>query len=271
MPQGKGTYGSKKGRPPKKMNMGGMTINKRTLDKMTPAQLGSDTMSQYFTSKVDESKGRRRPGMKKGGVAVKKMNMGGMTINKRTLDKMTPAQLGSDTMSQYFTSKVDESKGGPRRPGMKKGGAAVKKMRYGGETRPMGSDPKPMLPKRPRPMPQESRVRVRPGMKKGGTVAMPKMMARGGALAKAARKELGVGSVGKEVMKKLGLTKGAVSDRELDKITKRFTMDIVSKTKGAISDREMDIFLKSSPNLQKKSSPKKKKPIRRGKPGYNRK
>ena len=184
MPKGKGTYGSKKGRPPKKMNMGGMTINKRTLDKMTPAQLGSDTMSQYFTSKVDESKGRRRPGMKKGG-------------------------------------------------------AAVKKMRYGGETRPMGSDPKPMLPKRPRPMPQESRVRVRPGMKKGGTVAMPKMMARGGALAKAARKELGVGSVGKEVMKKLGLTK------------------------GAISDREMEIFIKSSP--------KKKKPIRRGKPGYNRK
>ena len=25
MPQGKGTYGSKKGRPPKKMNRGGMT------------------------------------------------------------------------------------------------------------------------------------------------------------------------------------------------------------------------------------------------------
>ena len=84
MPQGKGTYGSKKGRPPKKMNMGGMTINKRTLNKMTPKQLASDTMSQYFTSKVDESKGPRRPGMKKGGVAVKKMNMGGMTINKRT-------------------------------------------------------------------------------------------------------------------------------------------------------------------------------------------
>ena len=206
MPQGKGTYGSKKGRPPKKMNMVGKTINKRTLNKMTPKQLASDTMSQYFTSKVDESKGPRRPGMKKGGVAVKKMNMGGMTINKRTLDKMTPAQLGSDTMSQYFTSKVDESKG-RRRPGMKKGGAAVKKMRYGGETRPMGSDPKPMLPKRPRPMPQESRVRVRPGMKKGGAMSMPKMMARGGALATAERKALGVGSVGKEVMKKLGIKK----------------------------------------------------------------
>ena len=252
--------------------MGGMTINKRTLDKMTPAQLGSDTMSQYFTSKVDESKGRRRPGMKKGGAAVKKMNMGGMTINKRTLDKMTPKQLASDTMSQYFSSKVDESKGGPRRPGMKKGGAAVKKMRYGGETRPMGSDPKPMLPKRPRPMPQESRVRVRPGMKKGGTVAMPKMMARGGALAKAARKELGVGSMGKEVMKKLGLGsgKGPLSnkDKSIAGVMSQGAnaaklMKMVSKTKGAISDREMEIFIKSSP--------KKKKPIRRGKPGYNRK
>ena len=59
---------------------------------------------------------------------------------------------------------------GKRKPGMKKGGIAAKKMRYGGETRPMGSDPKPMIPERPRPMPQESRVRVRPGMKAGGAV-----------------------------------------------------------------------------------------------------
>ena len=90
-----------------------------------------------------------------------------------------------------------------------KKGRPPKKMRYGGETRPMGSDPKPMIPERPRPMPQESRVRVRPGMKGGGTVAMPKMMARGGKAAKAERKALGVGSVGKEVMRKLGL--GAVA------------------------------------------------------------
>tara|TARA_R110000744_G_scaffold76197_1_gene151092 strand:+ start:280 stop:543 length:264 start_codon:yes stop_codon:yes gene_type:complete len=36
--------------------------------------------------------------------------------------------------------------------------------RYGGETRPMGSGPKPMLPPRPRPMPQESRIRRKPGI-----------------------------------------------------------------------------------------------------------
>ena len=40
-------------------------------------------------------------------------------------------------------------------------------------------------------------------------------------------------------------------------------MDFVNKTKGAISDKEMKMFLKASP--------KKKKPIKRGKPGYNRK
>ena len=174
MPQGKGTYGSKKGRPPKKMNMGGMTINKRTLNKMTPKQLASDTMSQYFTSKVDESKGRRRPGMKKGG-KVKKMNTGGamstqmpqqggrtMSPTPRAATPLTPTDIAQGGLSSY---------------------------------------------RRPPPMPQESRVRVRPGMKKGGTVAMPKMMARGGALATAERKALGVGSVGKEVMKKLGIKK----------------------------------------------------------------
>jgi len=89
-----------------------------------------------------------------------------------------------------------------------KKGRPPKKMRWGGQVNPpMGSDPKPMLPEIPRPMPQESRVRRRPGMKGGGTVAMPKMMSHGGALATAERKALGVGSVGKEVMRKLGIKK----------------------------------------------------------------
>ena len=46
-------------------------------------------------------------------------------------------------------------------------------------------------------------------MMHGGSagIKMPKMMARGGALATAERKALGVGSVGKEVMKKLGIKK----------------------------------------------------------------
>ena len=103
-------------------------------------------------------------------------------------------------------------------------------------------------------------------MMHGGSagIKMPKMMARGGKVVQAERKAMDdIKSMGKEVMRQLGLTKGAISDKELSKMTKRFTMDIVSKTKGAISDKEMEMFIKSSP--------KKKKPIRRGKPGYNRK
>ena len=92
----------------------GMTINKKTLAKMTPKQLASPTMSNYFSSKVSESKGRKkRPGMYSGG---------SITINKKTLDKMTPKQLASDTMSEYFSSKVSESKGRKKRPGFSHGG-----------------------------------------------------------------------------------------------------------------------------------------------------
>jgi len=97
MPQGKGTYGSKKGRPPKKMNRGGMTPTRKR---------------------------------------------------------------------DFFNS--------PNRP------TQIAEI-------------------------QEGLRQVRPGMKGGGTVATPKMMSRGGATATAERKALGVGSIGKEVMEKLGL------------------------------------------------------------------
>ena len=45
-----------------------------------------------------------------------------MNINKKTLAKMTPKQLASPTMSNYFSSKVSESKGRKRRPGYSAGG-----------------------------------------------------------------------------------------------------------------------------------------------------
>ena len=117
MPQGKGTYGSKKGRPPKKMNRGGMSTGV-SRSSVTPGQ-----KSAIF---------RGRPDM--------------------------PNVM------------LDRTRGGVL-------------------------DTAALAGKR------------RPGMKGGGTVAMPKMMARGGALATAERKALGVGSVGKEVMKKLGIKK----------------------------------------------------------------
>ena len=119
MPQGKGTYGSKKGRPPKKMNRGGMSTGV-SRSRVTPGQ-----KSAIFRGRPDMP--NVMPDRTRGGV----------------LDTAALA--------------------GKRRPGMKKGGAAA--------------------------------------------VAMPKMMSHGGALATAERKALGVGSVGKEVMKKLGIKK----------------------------------------------------------------
>ena len=107
----------------------------------------------------------------------------------------------------------------------------------------------------------------------GGMAGMPKMMARGGQVTQAERKAMGgISSMGKEVMKKLGLGsgKGAISDKDKSiagvasqAANAAKLMKMVSKTKGAISDKEMEMFIKSSP--------KKKKPIKRGKPGYNRK
>ena len=46
----------------------------------------------------------------------------GMNINKKTLAKMTPKQLASPTMSNYFSSKVSESKSRKKRPGYSTGG-----------------------------------------------------------------------------------------------------------------------------------------------------
>ena len=48
----------------------------------------------------------------------------------------------------------------------------VESFRYGGEVRPMGSGPKPMLTPPPPPMPQESRVRRGPGYAYGGLIRM---------------------------------------------------------------------------------------------------
>ena len=119
MPQGKGTYGKTRGRPPKKMNRGGMSTGVSRAP-VSPAQ-----KKAIFRNRPDMPK--IMPDGTRGGVL--------------DLPELT----------------------GQRRP----------------------------------------------GMKGGGTVAMPKMMARGGKAAKAERKALGVGSVGKEVMRKLGL--GAVA------------------------------------------------------------
>ena len=53
-----------------------------------------------------ESKVRKKPGMATGGIT---------NINKRTLAKMTPKQLKSKTMTDYFNSKVSESRKGRKK------------------------------------------------------------------------------------------------------------------------------------------------------------
>jgi len=63
MPKGKGTYGSKKGRPPKKMNRGGKTYGvnpsyKR--DYMNAPNRPTDI------AEIQEGLGQVRPGMKAG-------------------------------------------------------------------------------------------------------------------------------------------------------------------------------------------------------------
>tara|TARA_R110000787_G_scaffold36619_1_gene93296 strand:+ start:395 stop:625 length:231 start_codon:yes stop_codon:yes gene_type:complete len=58
MPQGKGTYGSKKGRPPKKMNRGGMTPAQKSAFFKGPKKSG--------IAEIQEGLGQTRPGMKKG-------------------------------------------------------------------------------------------------------------------------------------------------------------------------------------------------------------
>ena len=96
MPQGKGTYGSKKGRPPKKMNRGGMSTGV-SRSRVTPGQKsaifrGRPDMPNVMPDRTRggvldtaELAGKRKPGMKAGGMAVKKYKAGGLA--KRGLGK----------------------------------------------------------------------------------------------------------------------------------------------------------------------------------------
>ena len=86
---------------------------------------------------------------------------------------------GFDPMASAFTGEQDMISGNvlPDAPNFAGGGmienlSGLESFRYGGEVRPMGSDPKPMLPPRPRPMPQESRIRRGPGFAYGGLLKM---------------------------------------------------------------------------------------------------
>ena len=102
MPKGKGTYGSKVGRPPKKMNMGG-----RTGDMMYSRGYGVDERSKRMPTELMTA-----PGMKKGG-KVKKKKQGykdrkDESIAMRVKKKRTKKQLKASRDESYgkFGSKA---------------------------------------------------------------------------------------------------------------------------------------------------------------------
>jgi len=135
-----------------------------TKDDLKKKGYDGNELKQYANNK-----GKARRPIKRIGQGIKKVLLGkdkkfggdkGLIDFIRGPRSKAKAKAKQGTANKKQTVKVN----------LRGGGIAAKKMRYGGETRPMGSDPKPMIPERPRPMPQESRVRVRPGMKAGGAV-----------------------------------------------------------------------------------------------------
>ena len=97
MPKGKGTYGSKVGRPPKKMNMGG-----RTGDMMYSRGYGVDERSKRMpTMLMDRGPSR----MQKGGRVGKKeqgyKDRKDESIAMRIRKKRTPKQLKASRDESY--------------------------------------------------------------------------------------------------------------------------------------------------------------------------
>ncbi len=86
---------------PSRVSKKGKSFKKPTVIEGKPMRITRKT--------PQESKVRKKPGMAGGG---------NLTINKKLIDKMTPKQLKSKTMTDYFNSKVSESrKGRKKRPG----------------------------------------------------------------------------------------------------------------------------------------------------------
>tara|TARA_R110000822_G_scaffold78282_2_gene187573 strand:+ start:61 stop:393 length:333 start_codon:yes stop_codon:yes gene_type:complete len=98
MPQGKGTYGSKIGRPVKKMNMGG-----RTGDMMYSRGYGVDERAKRMPTELMTA-----PGMKKGGKVGKKKQgykaRKDESIAMRIKKKRTKKQLKASRNESYGKS-----------------------------------------------------------------------------------------------------------------------------------------------------------------------
>ena len=107
MPKGKGTYGSKVGRPPKKMNMGG-----RTGDMMYSRGYGVDERSKRMPTMLMD---RGPSGMKKGGRVGKKeqgyKDRKDESIAMRIRKKRTPKQLKASRDESYGKFGSGKGKG----------------------------------------------------------------------------------------------------------------------------------------------------------------
>ena len=107
MPKGKGTYGSKVGRPPKKMNMGG-----RTGDMMYSRGYGVDERSKRMPTMLMD---RGPSGMKRGGrVGNKKQGYKDRkdeSIAMRIRKKRTPKQLKASRDESYGKFGSGKGKG----------------------------------------------------------------------------------------------------------------------------------------------------------------
>jgi len=107
MPKGKGTYGSKVGRPPKKMNMGG-----RTGDMMYSRGYGVDERSKRMPTMLMD----RGPSRMKAGGRVGKKEQGykdrkDESIAMRIRKKRTPKQLKASRDESYGKFGSGKGKG----------------------------------------------------------------------------------------------------------------------------------------------------------------
>ena len=120
---------------------------------------GFDPMASAFTGEQDMIGGNVFPDAPNfaGGGMIE--NLSGLGMIKNMMDGGGAMGILPMLYDQYKNRDDEEEK--------------VESFRWGGQVNPpMGSDPKPMIPERPRPMPQESRVRRGPGFAYGGLLKM---------------------------------------------------------------------------------------------------
>jgi hypothetical protein len=210
MPQGKGTYGSKKGRPPKKMATGGILNPIRGIPPIPPRGPGSSCPRPEEEILLSNNKWIQAGDLQIGDQVVTSKEIQTVTRVDR-LEEQERCEVffeglegeeSNSIVTSYSHPYYVEGKGFTEVSDLKIGdiiGSLIVKakkafdlgpvislsvdiaetymLRAGTENNPIPAlshnktPPRPRVPKKP-PMPQESRVRKRPGMKAGSKVPM---------------------------------------------------------------------------------------------------